>query len=123
VPNGKVVYDRNSFELDQKVRNSVFLHREKRKDIFELGPLGSISGNLRIGRFGTASAEAKIFAPVFPENRFENPDFDLSTILSWRIARGVTLDYEFSYQLKQPEDAEVNLASNTILLRFSYSSR
>lgn len=123
VPNSKAVYDRESLELDQKVKNSILLRREKRKDIFELGPLGSISGNLRIGRFGSASAEIKLFAPVFPENRFENPDFDLSTILSWRVARGVTLDYEFSYQLKQPEDAKVNLASNTILLRFSFSSR
>ncbi len=123
VPINKVVYDRNSSDLEQKAKNSILLHKEKRKDIFELGPLGSISGNLRIGRFGTASAEIKLFAPVFPENRFENPDFDLNTILSWRIARGVTLDYEFSYQLKQPEDAEVNLASNTILLRFSFSSR
>jgi len=118
----KVVYDSSEAAIVDK---SVLLRFEKRTDVVEFGPLGLISADLRIGRLGSASIEAKVFAPLYPENRFSEPDFDFSSVLSWRIANGVTLDYIFSYQLKQPaeEDAQVDLATNTVLLRFSFSSR
>lgn len=105
--------------------NSIILKYEKTTNLLNLGPQASLSGNVRIGRFGTASAEVKILAPLYPEERFKNPDFDLNSILSWRIARSATLDYEFNYQLKQPEqvDARINKTTHKLLLRFSYSSR
>jgi hypothetical protein len=107
------------------VSKSVLLRSEEKTEVFEFGPIGVISGNVRIGRFGSAGAEVKIFAPLFPENRFLNPDFDLDAIISWRITRAVTLDYEFDYQLKQTLDtkAEKDLATNSVVLRFSYTSR
>jgi hypothetical protein len=125
VSGSKINYDTSNRALALLIDKSVLLRHEKKTEIFEFGPLGQISSNLRVGRFGTAGAEVKVFAPLFPENRFTKPDFDLSTIISWRIARGVTLDYEFNYVLKQPEnkDAVVDLATNTVLLRFSFSSR
>jgi hypothetical protein len=125
ISSSKINYDTSNRELTRLIDKSVLLRHEKKIEIFEFGPLGQIAANLRVGRFGTAGAEVKVFAPLFPENRFTKPDFDLSTIVSWRIARGVTLDYEFSYVLKQPEkkDAVVDLATNTVLLRFSFSSR
>jgi hypothetical protein len=125
ISRGKINYDTSSRVLAQIIDKSVLLRHENKTEIFELGPLGQISSNLRVGRFGTAGAEIKVFAPLFPENRFTKPDFDVSTIISWRIARGVTLDYEFNYVLKQPQnkDAAVDLATNTVLLRFSFSSK
>lgn len=125
ISGSKINYDTSNRVLALIVDKSVLLRHENKTEIFEFGPLGQISSNLRVGRFGTAGAEVKVFAPLFPENRFTKPDFDVSTIISWRIARGVTLDYEFSYVLKQPEnkDAVVDLATNTVLLRFSFSSR
>lgn len=107
------------------VNKSVLLHSEKKIKVFEFGPLGVINGNVRIGRFGSAGVELKVFVPLFPENRLMNPDFDLNTIISWRITRAVTLDYEFDYQLKQPLDpsAAIDLATNSVVLRFSYASR
>lgn len=92
---------------------------------FELGPQGSATGNLRIGRLGTAAGELRVFAPMYPEMRFMRPDFDLTVTLSWRLARALTLDYDYTYTLKQPEDrnAQENYSTHKIYLRFSYSSR
>jgi len=125
ISKSKTNYDTSNYALVSLIDKSVLLRHENETKIFEFGPLGQISSNLRVGRFGTAGAEVKVFVPLYPENRFTNPDFDINTILSWRIARGVTLDYEFSYVLKQPKnkDAVVDLATNTVLLRFSFSSR
>jgi len=93
--------------------------------IFEFGPQGSISGNLRIGRMATANAELRIFAPTLPEMRVSRPDFDLTTTLSWRLARSLTFDYDYTYTLRQPKDikAQEDFSTHKIYLRFSYSSR
>ncbi len=125
ISSSKINYDTSNRALVRIIDKSVLLRHEKKTEIFELGPLGQISANLRVGRFGTAGAEVKVFVPLYPENRFTKPDFNINSIISWQIARGVTLDYEFSYVLKQPtnKDAVVDLATNTILLRFSFSSR
>ena len=122
VPNSKKPYDSSMASVVDK---STLLRFEKRTDVFGFGPVGVVNGSVRIGRFGSAGAELKVFASLYPENRFVNPDFDLKTIVSWRIMRAVTLDYIFNYQLKQPvnKDAKVDLATNTVLLRFSYASR
>ncbi|NLD93533.1 MAG: hypothetical protein GX639_12795 [Fibrobacter sp.] len=125
ISGSKINYDTSDRAVARLIDKSVLLRYEKKTEIFELGPLGQISANLRVGRFGTAGAELKVFVPLYPENRLTKPDFNINTILSWQIARGVTLDYEFSYVLKQPtnKDAVVDLATNTVLLRFSFSSR
>lgn len=122
----KVDYDRNDSALVSKAEKGILLRFEKSTRVFEFGPSASVSGNVRIGKFGTAGAELKLFAPVLPKDRLNNPDVYLNTIVSWRIARSVTLDYEFVYQIKRPVDdyaAKVDLTSNMIILRFSYSSR
>lgn len=119
VPKNKAIFDSLQSDLIDK---SILLKFEPHTTVFEIGPLCYITSNLTIGRFGSAGASLKVF---FPKNRLKKPDYDLNTILSWRIARGVTLDYEYSYILKQPknEDAVVNTSTNTLNLRFSFSSR
>ena len=103
----------------------MILYPLKATTTYEFGPQGSATGNLRIGRFGTAGAEFRIFAPLIPEMRFTRPDFDLTATLSWRLARAITLDYDYTYTLKQPENpnARVNYSVHKIYLRFSYASR
>lgn len=121
-----VHYDRTDPALVSKAEKSTLLRFEKRTRVFEFGPSASVSSNVRLGRFGTAGVELKLFAPLLPKDRLKHPDSYLNTIVSWRIARAVTLDYEFVYQMKRPADdyaAKVDQTSNMILLRFSYSSR
>lgn len=124
----------NSIEVDTAtldpqyrslLANSIILRKEKKTRVFEFGPLTSIISSVQLGRIGTASAELKVFAPIAPEMRFTSPDFDFYTTLSWRLARAVTLDYEYTWQLKQPEnqDARVDKSTHNIWLRFSFSSK
>lgn len=116
---------RYSVEDSAKVKKSLILRPLSATSTFEFGPQGSITGNVRIGRMATASGELRVFAPIVPEMRFNRPDFDLTSTLSWRLTRSITLDYDFTFRLKQPEDdkAKENLSSHKIYLRFSYSSR
>jgi hypothetical protein len=105
--------------------NSIVMRSLAAENIFEFGPQGSATGNLRIGRFATASGELRVFAPIVPEMRLTRPDFDLTVTLSWRLARAVTLDYDYLYELEQPEDVDTrkNLSTHKIYLRFSFASR
>jgi hypothetical protein len=92
----------------------------------EYGPEAAVYVILRMGRFGTAETELKIFIPV---ERLSEPDFrpDIRwrNTLSWRLFRSVTLDYQVQYNLRWPQ--EENLRADTwlhrVLLRFSYTSR
>lgn len=119
--------DSNSLSISnrQLVSRSMILKKEMKTKIFEFGPQTSFIVSIQLGRIGTAGAELKIFAPVAPEMRFTSPDFDFSGTLSWRLARAVTLDYEYDWQLKQPEnyDARIDKSTHNIWLRFSYSSK
>jgi len=119
--------DTSSIDLEKRslLDNSIVLRREKKTRLFEFGPQTSLIGNIQLGRIGTAGAELQIFAPVAPEMRFTSPDFDFSATMSWRLTRAVTLDYEYDWQLKQPEniDARIDKSTHNIWLRFSFSSK
>jgi hypothetical protein len=108
-----------------RLKNSLILAPENKTSVFEFGPQTSINTNIRIGKLGTAGAELKVFAPVAPELRFTRPDFELITTLSWHLTRTITLDYDYNYQLKQPDDkdAQIEKSIHRIWLRFSYTSR
>jgi len=88
----------------------------------EYGPEAAINALLRLGTFGTAETEFKILLPI---ERMQEPDVEWTNTLSWRIVRGVTLDYEFTYSLKQPPEADArkNETNHRIIARFSYTSR
>jgi hypothetical protein len=110
---------------EARVKNSMIMLPLDAIQRFEFGPQGSATINLRIGRLGTAGGEIRVFAPVVPEMRFTRPDFDLTLTVSWRLAQSLTLDYDYTYTLKQPEDvnARENYNTHKIYLRFSFSSR
>jgi hypothetical protein len=107
------------------VNRCVILHPENVTTDFGFGPQASISGMLRIGRVITTDGELKIFAPVAPVQRLKRPDFDLLANVSWRLSRWITLDYSYSFLLKQPENTEAQIDKSThgVWLRFSYTSR
>jgi hypothetical protein len=117
---------KNAFAKDSLLRlryeQSLIIQKENKASFAEFGPQASLNLNLRLGRIGTASAELKIFDPP---NRFRQPDFDLNTLLSWRLSRSVTLDYVYEYNLKQPEQqsAKIDKRTHAVILRFSFSSR
>ncbi|MBN1757984.1 MAG: hypothetical protein JW863_06695 [Chitinispirillaceae bacterium] len=108
-----------------QIGNSLIMMPFDAKSTKEFGPQGSATGNLRIGRVATASGELRVFAPIVPEMRLTRPDFDLTVTLSWRLARALTLDYDYTYELEQPEDEATrkNVSTHKIYLRFSYASR
>jgi hypothetical protein len=111
--------------LRDSVRRSVILQPRGATSVFSFGPQASLSGMLRIARFITADGELKILAPIAPEQRLMRPDFDLLTNISWRLSNWITLDYTYTFLLRQPENTDARLDKSThgIWLRFSFSSR
>ncbi|MFW5959687.1 MAG: hypothetical protein ACOCSE_01050, partial [Chitinivibrionales bacterium] len=89
----------------------------------ELGPELILNTFLDIGRVGSIEAECKYFPPFA---RFLDPDLSLRTNLSFRLIRSLTFDYEFEYNLKQPEakdSKDEESFRHRLLLRFSFTSR
>lgn len=122
----KVKYDSDdSLTYQSRVEKSVILYPEDKVDIFEFGPQASISLTLRLGLYASAESELKVFAPIMPENRFDSPDYEFNSTISWRLSRALTLDYTYRTYLKQPKDLDVpvNNSSHGIWLRLHYSSR
>ncbi len=115
----------NNSYVDSLIEKYSVLRSLPSENIFEFGPQGSATGNLRIGRLATASGELRVFAPVFPERRLLRPDVDLTVTLSWRLARAVTLDYDYLFELEQPKEiaTQKNKSTHKIYLRFSFTSR
>jgi hypothetical protein len=108
-----------------RLSRSVILHPEKSASDYGFGPQVSVSGMLRLAKYITADGELKIIAPIAPEQRLTRPDFDLLTNISWRLSNWITLDYTYTFLLKQPEKADARLDKSThgVWLRFSFSSR
>jgi len=108
-----------------EVSNSIMLYPESHVNIFEIGPQLSLSAMVRIGAFASAEGEAKLFAPILPEQRITRPDYELTGTLSWRLSRILNLDYTYRQNLKRPAelDVPVHTSSHGIWLRLHYSSR
>ncbi len=77
IEGSKVKYasEDDSLTLSQQVlvANSVILFPESRVNILEVGPQISLGATVRIGTFGSAEGEVKLFAPV---QRLMTPDVD-----------------------------------------------
>ena len=88
----------------------------------EVGPEVVLYMTLKLGRFAIIESEVKYFSPF---NRMERPDLTLRSTVSWRLLRMLTLDYEYEYKLKQPEEEALrqNESRHRVLIRFSYTSR
>ncbi len=122
----KVIFDEeDSLLYSSRVEKSLVLFPEEKVNIFELGPQASLGMTIRLGLYASAEGEIKVFAPVMPVPRFDSPDYELNTTLSWRLSRALTLDYTYRTILKQPKDLDVplNNSSHGIWLRLHYSSR
>ena len=77
---------------------------------------------LRVGRYISAEGELNVFAPV---TRFMRPDFNIITTVSLRLSHWITIDYTYTFLLKQPDNpaAQVDLSTQGVWLRYSFSSR
>lgn len=126
VESSKVKYHSDdSLANSSRVANSIVLYPEDDVNIFEFGPQASLSLTLRLGLYASAEGELKVFAPVMPVQRFDSPDYEFNSTISWRLSRALTLDYTYRTHLKQPKDLDVpvNNSSHGIWLRLHYSSR
>jgi hypothetical protein len=126
--------DLNRSALDTAVLNgpdstmitqSRILQRAGSASTHEAGPEAALLLDLRLGKFATASAEVRWFAPIAPDERFSNPDIYLEGLLSWHIVRSVSLDYEYTYTLTQPTDPTLrqNLQQHSVRIRVSLQTK
>lgn len=95
---------------------------EQDEDRSDLGPEILLNTILRVSKVATIESELKYFAPF---NRIELPDLYWRLLVSWRVIRMVTLDYEYKYTLVQTreETLQQNESKHRVLIRFSYTSR
>jgi hypothetical protein len=95
---------------------------DKEIDRPDVGPEILLNFIIRLGRFGIIESEPEFFLPF---SNFDKPHINWSSILSWRIAKMVTLDYEFklSYIQAEEDDSKQNESRHRINIRFSYTSK
>lgn len=107
------------------VPNGRFFEWVGTSNTHQAGPEAGLTLDVRLGRLASAKVELQLFAPFAPEFRLTQPDADLETTLSWRLARGVTLDYIYSWTLDQNKDIQlrVDKMEHRVQLRYSFSSR
>lgn len=107
------------------IRQSDVLQSEGSAAEHAAGPEAALTVDLRLGNFVTLRTELRVFAPVAPELRFANADYDWETRLSWRLARAITFDYELKYLLAQPsnDDLKVDEFNHRVQIRYSLRSR
>jgi hypothetical protein len=115
-------------QLNSALKNVHFiLQRSKDNVLKSYGPEFGLALNLRAGNLGIARGDFKMIIPVDPliKKHKVTPNFDVNSTISWTLTRSITLDYMFQYQLVQPIDQEtrVDVATNSIFLRFSFNSR
>lgn len=88
----------------------------------ELGPEATLNTRIQLGRLARVESELKTF---FSFNRITRPDFDWWLTLGWRLSRMVTLDYQFSYNLRQSEEeaGREDDSRHRVLLRFTFAGQ
>ncbi len=102
----------------------------------EYGPEGALYASLRLGRFASIESEVKLFMPIGRIIAAQDsnqkgasdalrPDFRFWTSTSWRLTRQVTLEYQYAYEHRWPQEetAREVESDHRILLRFSLTSR
>lgn len=95
---------------------------DKHEDRHDIGPEILLNNSLYLGRYISIESELKFFAPF---KRITRPDLQWRSAISWRVARMVTLDYEYKYKLIQEEqdDLEQDESRHRVLIRFSFSGK
>ncbi|OGS37653.1 MAG: hypothetical protein A2293_17215 [Elusimicrobia bacterium RIFOXYB2_FULL_49_7] len=87
------------------------------------GPEAAAVLDLRIGSWGTAKSEVRIFLPLVPVEDRGIPKLYILSILSWRISRAVTLDYQYSYSFSDLQSGKKKQSEHRLIIRYSYASR
>ena len=91
------------------------------------GPEMGTTFNIRTGGWGLVRGDWRVRIPIDPLIKKEGirPDYDAITTISWLLTRTLTLDYTYQYVLKQPvkTSARYEVATQSVFLRFSFSSR
>jgi hypothetical protein len=112
--------------LNQYKTNFKVIRKLNDNTLISYGPESSINTSLRLGRWATADGELIVLFPITPilKEHTLRPNYQINTIISWRISRSVTLDYLYRYQYSQPlkEDIKIDISQHRVWLRFSFNS-
>ena len=109
-------------------RNYVILQERPYISLPSYGPEAGMAIGLRVGNWAVVRGDYRIRIPIKPllaATPKVRPDWDVYTTASWSLTRSITLDYLLQYTLKQPlEEVEhVDVATNSIFLRFSFNTQ
>ncbi len=117
----------DSSQLANALTRNYIILQEKPFSLSDYGPEAGINVNLKAGNWAVVRGDYRVRIPIEPLVKTNRvlPDWDVYTTVSWSLTRSITLDYLFQYTLKQPleEVAHVDVATNSIFLRFSFNSR
>jgi hypothetical protein len=112
--------------LSRYKANFKIVQRQSNNTVRSYGPETSINASARVGRWITAEGEVIVLFPIGPilQEHSIRPNYRVNTIISWRIAKAVTLDYLYMYQYSQPlkTDVKVDLSQHRVWLRYSFNS-
>jgi len=88
----------------------------------EVGPEFILNYFLFATRYLTLDGELRLFMPF---DRFSNPNFRSHTLVSLRITRNFSLDYDYTFNIVMPRQEELRTQSHRhrVLARFSFARR
>jgi hypothetical protein len=92
------------------------------------GPQFAIDVTLRIGKFINTEGEVITLLPVEPliEHTPFHPNYQVNTMVSWRLTRSITIDYLYQYQLQNNDNdnnnIKIELSQHRVWLRYSFNS-
>jgi hypothetical protein len=114
-------------QLENALTRNDHILMETPFSLWDYGPEAGVNVNLKVGNWAVVRGDYRMRIPIEPLVKRSKvlPDWDINTTVSWSLTRFITLDYLFQYTLKQPleEVAHVDVATNSIFLRFSFTSK
>jgi len=117
----------DSAQLANALTRNYIILKESPFSLWDYGPEAGVNVNIRVGNWAVVRGDYRMRIPIEPLVKRSKvlPDWDINTNVSWSLTRSITLDYLFQYTLKQPleEMAHVDVATNSIFLRFSFTSK
>lgn len=112
--------------LNQYKANYKIVQIVNNAPLVSYGPETSIDASIRLGRLVTAEGEVIVRIPIssIVQEHAIRPDYRVNTLVSWRLASSITLDYLYNYQFSQPlkTDTKIDLSQHRIWLRFSFNT-
>lgn len=89
---------------------------------FDYGPEFMLNYFAYFTRYISLDGNIRFFIPI---ERYKSPDFRSHTLLSFRLTRFLSIDYDYTFDLIQADQEELRVKSNRhrILARFSFARR